>query len=238
MKQLILTLAFILATVTPTFAHYLWIETNAEGKIGEEQHVNVFFGEYTYGVIEQVSGEAFPSVKDFTLWVVDANGKKTQLQVTAKKDHYLATFTPTENGTYTIVLDNNKINVIDYTKYDFGIFKTHYNASAIVQVGNTATNTNNVNESGISIVEVANNTEEVKLQVLFKGQPLKDQEADIYVADNWSKKLTTDTNGYVSFKRPWNTKYIIETTTKEEVPGKYNGKDYQFIWHCATYSIQ
>ncbi|MFB9054904.1 DUF4198 domain-containing protein [Formosa undariae] len=238
MKQLILTLAFIVSAVTPTFAHYLWIETNAEGKTGKEQEVNVFYGEYTYGVTEQVSGEAFPKVKDFTLWVIDATGKKTQLSVIAKTDRYVAKFTPATNGTYTIVLDNNKIDVIDYTKYDFGIFKTHYNASAIVQVGKKATNTNNSNDTGISVIEVANNTEDVKLQILFKGEPLKDQQADIYVADNWSKKLTTDSEGYITFKRPWQTKYIIETTTKEEIPGKYNGKDYQFIWHCATYCIQ
>ncbi|WP_299780200.1 DUF4198 domain-containing protein [uncultured Formosa sp.] len=238
MKKIILTLALLICVATPSFAHYLWIETSPEGKVGETQEVHVFYGEYTYNVIEQVSGEAFPKVKDFTLWVIDTNGKKTQLQVTAKTDRYVASFTPSANGTYTIVLDNNKIDVIDYTAYDFGIFKTHYNASAIVQVGNTATNTKNSSETGISVIEVANNAEEVKLQVLFKGKPLKDQEADIYVADNWSKKRTTDSEGYITFKRPWQTKYIIETTTKEEAPGKYNNKDYQFIWHCATYCIQ
>ncbi|WP_159021443.1 DUF4198 domain-containing protein [Formosa sp. L2A11] len=238
MKKIILTLALLVCVATPSFAHYLWIETSAEGKVGTAQEVHVFYGEYTYSVIEDVEGENFPNVKDFTLWVVDANGKKTQLQVTAKTDRYVASFTPSTNETYTIVLDNDNIEVIDYTEYDFGIFKTHYNGSAIVQVGKKATNTSNINETGISVVEVANDSDDVKLQVLFKGQPLAVQEVDIFVADNWSKTLTTDTNGYVSFKRPWKTKYIIETTKQEDVPGKFKGKDYQFIWHCATYCIQ
>lgn len=238
MKKIILTIALLVCIATPSFAHYLWIETPAEGNIGNPQDINVFYGEYTYGLIEKIAGEAFPKVKNFTLWVIDANGKKTQLNVTAKDDRYVSSFTPSTNGTYTIVLDNDDIEVIDYTKYDFGIFKTHYNSSAIVQVGKKVTNTSNINETGISIIEIANSTDEVKLQVLFKGKPLADNEADIFVADNWSKKVTTDKDGYVSFKRPWNTKYIIETTKQEDIPGKFKGKDYQFIWHCATYCIE
>ncbi|MEO2052613.1 MAG: hypothetical protein ABGX00_12695 [Allomuricauda sp.] len=35
----------------------------------------------------------------------------------------------------------------------------------------------------------------------------------------------------------WISKYIVETTTKEEIPGTYIGEDYQFIWHCATYCL-
>jgi len=30
----------------------------------------------------------------------------------------------------------------------------------------------------------------------------------------------------------------VETTTKEEIPGTYNGEEYEFIWHCATYCIK
>lgn len=238
MKKLILTLTFLVLIVSPSFAHYLWVETNAKGSVGQSQVVNVYYGEYTYGVIEQVNGEAFPKVKDFSLWVVDANGKKTELQVTAKDDHFTTTFTPKQKGTYTIVLDNDNIEVIDYTKYDFGIFKTHYNASAVVEVEQETSNSNNSSKNGISIVKVKEQGNDIKLQVLFKGKPLAENEATIFVSDLWSKKLTTDQDGYISFNLPWATKYIIETTKKEEVPGKFKGKDYQFIWHCATYCIQ
>ncbi|WP_066225159.1 DUF4198 domain-containing protein [Formosa haliotis] len=238
MKKLILTFVFLVLIATPSFAHYLWVETQAEGEVGKAQNVNVFYGEYTNGVLEQVEGEYFPAVKAFTLWVVDANGKKTKLDVTAKADRYVAAFTPKHNGTYTIVLDNDDIDVIDYSEYDFGIFKTHYNASAVIQVGPKKANTINTNETGMSVIEIDNHSEDVKLQVLFKGKPLAETEAELFIADNWTKKVTTDKDGYISFKRPWKTKYIIEVTKKEEVPGKFKGKDYEFIWHCATYCIQ
>ncbi|MDD7887762.1 DUF4198 domain-containing protein [Flavivirga sp. 57AJ16] len=237
MKKSILTIAFIVFATTQTFAHYLWIETNPNGTIGKEQEVKVYYGEYTYGVIEEVKGEAFPKVKDFKLWVVDAAGNKTQIKVTPTENYYLGTFTPDSKGTYTIILNNDKIDVIDYTQYDFGIFKTHYHAVAKVNVGNAGGQTRVLNSKGITLKDVSENKKEIKLQVLYKNKPLAKNEVKIYVSDLWSKTLETDDNGLVSFKLPWETKYIIETTTKEEVPGKYKGEDYEFIWHCVTYCI-
>tara|TARA_R110000868_G_scaffold106443_2_gene291919 strand:+ start:11108 stop:11824 length:717 start_codon:yes stop_codon:yes gene_type:complete len=238
MKKSILTIAFILFATVQTFAHYLWIETNNKGKIGQQQEVKVFFGEYTYGVIEKVKGEAFPSVKDFTLWLVDANGYKSQIAVTAEEDYYKGYFTPSINGLYTVVLNNDAVDVIDYTQYDFGIFKTHYNSIAKIQVGNTSGETAAINDKGITVKDISKTKGEVKLQVLYKNEPLAKNELKIYVADLWSKTLETDDNGIVTFKQPWDTKYIIETTFEERVPGTYKGEDYEFIWHCGTYCIK
>ncbi len=192
MKKSIITIILLVFVATQSFAHYLWIETNPSGKIGQEQEVKVFYGEYTYGVIEKVNGEAFPKVKDFSLWIVDANGVKKQLKVTAKENHYLASFTPKNNGTYTVVLDNDKIDVIDYTQYDFGIFKTHYNSSTKVQVGEKISETIANNKNGITVKDISKTVDEVKLQVIYKGKALKDNEVQIYVADLWSKTLLTD----------------------------------------------
>jgi len=237
MKKFIATLLLITLPILSASAHYLWIETNGTGTLGQAQEVRVHYGEYTYGVIEKVEGEAFPSVSKFTLWVIAPDGTKTALKTTAKEDHYLASFTPSQDGVYTIALNNNEIDVIDYTQYDFGIFKTHYHSTAKVQVvtdGDTIT----VNPEGIVVKQLKNDGEEIKLQVLYKGEPIAENELKVYVPDLWSKTLYTDDNGEVSFALPWDSKYIVETTTKEEIPGSYNGVDYEFIWHCATYCIK
>lgn len=237
MKKTILTIVFVVLATAQSFAHYLWIETNPTGSIGSEHHVKVYYGEYTYGVIEKVNGEAFPKVKDFILWLIDAKGNKTKLETAANEDYYLAKFTPKDNGTYTIALNNNAIDVIDYTQYDFGVFKTHYHATTKIQVGHTMNETATINAEGIIVKEISKNNNEVNLQVLYKNHPLAKNELKIFVADLWSKTLETDDNGMVSFKLPWKTKYIIETTIKEEIPGTYKTKSYEFIWHCATYTI-
>ena len=236
-KKTILVALFIL-TALPSFAHYLWVETARTGNIGAKQEVRVHYGEYTYGVIEKVKGENFPKVAKFTLWVVAPDGTKTAISTTPTETYYVGYFTPTQNGAYTVVLDNNEIDVIDYTQYDFGIFKTHYHSTAKVRVGDKNNETANINASGIVVKELPKKDGKIQLQVLYKNKPLAKNEFKVYVADLWTKTLETDEDGMVSFALPWDTKYIVETTFEDKVPGTYNGEKYEFIWHCATYCIQ
>ncbi|MAN26667.1 MULTISPECIES: DUF4198 domain-containing protein [Mesonia] len=225
-----------------SFAHYIWLETSPNGKLGEKHEVKVRFGEYTYGVLEEVEGEAFQGVKDFELWMVAPNGEKQRLNVSVEDNYYLASFIPSEKGSYTLALDNKDMKVLDYTQYDFGIFKPQYHAKARVAVGEKSEEIKKTNLDGIEIVELSkehnSKNAEVSLQVFYKGKPLAENEVSIYVADLWSKKMTTDEHGKVSFQLPWDTLYTVETTFNEKVPGTFKGKDYEFIWHCATYAIQ
>tara|TARA_R110000765_G_scaffold67270_1_gene130028 strand:- start:2228 stop:2947 length:720 start_codon:yes stop_codon:yes gene_type:complete len=237
MKKIIITISLLLFTISPMFAHYLWLETDRTGSLQKEQEVRVYFGEYTHGVIEKVKGDNFPSVAKFNLWLIHPDGSKKVLKTTAKEDYYVAYFIPKANGTYTVALNNDNIEVLDYTEWDFGIFKTHYQSTAKVQVGNIIADTKTLNTDGIVIKELKSTNGEIKLQVLFKGKPLTKNEFQIYVSDLWSKTLETDDNGEVSFQLPWNSKYTMETVYEERVPGSYNGKDYEFVWHCATYCI-
>ena len=228
MKKLI-ALTVLLLTTANSFAHYLWIETEVSGSIGQEHVVKVHMGEYTYGVVEEVQGEAFQGVKNFTLWAVSPSGKKIPLSTTAQKDHYKAVFTPEENGVYTLLLNNDQIDVIDYSEYDFGIFKTHYHAVANVSVGEAQNDTATQNENGITVKRIVTADDQVKLQLLFKGQPLAKSEVKLFVKDLWSKTLETDQDGFIEFGLPWDTKYILEATHQEEVPGTYKGEDYEFV---------
>lgn len=229
-----------LLTIFPLFtvsAHYLWVEAQGSGILGQKHQVRVHYGEYTYGLVEQVKGENFPLVSKFTLWLIAPDGSRKELASKAMEDHFQAHFVPSQNGVYTLALNNNEIDVIDYTEYDFGIFKTHYHATAKVRVGGSDADTRASNPDGIVVKQLAQSGEDIRLQVLYKGKPLAGNELVVYVSDLWSKTLTTDDSGQVSFSLPWDTKYLVETTIKEEVPGNYKGEDYQFIWHCATFCI-
>ena len=236
MKTLkILGLFILLLLAKPALAHYLWIETAATGKQNQKQEVRVYFGEYTYGVIEEVAGDAFKGVSDFKLWLVDPSGKKMQLNTTAKEDHFAAAFTPTKPGAYLVYLENRNIDVLDYTEYDFGIFKPEYQAFQQVLVNTKTPVEVKKYTEGLVIKEVSNTADAVKLQVFYKGKPLTEAEATLSMLDLWTKKLTTDQSGLLNFKKPFDTKYILEVTHNEQVPGKFKGDAYEFIWHCATY---
>lgn len=235
--KIILTTVLTLLTAAASHAHYLWIETAPVGAVQKAQEIRIYYGEYTYGMVEKVNGESFPKVRNFSLWVLDEKGAKTELQTTARDSFYVASFTPQSEGTYTVILNNNKIDVIDYTQYDFGIFKTHYHSTARIQVGKETGNMQSQNPDGLSLVRLPDENESAVFRVLYKGKPLVKNEVAVFVTDLWSKTIYTDEEGLISFKLPWNEKYILEVTSKEEVPGTYNGRDYEFIWHCATYCI-
>lgn len=241
MKKITIFLFALLIQATAS-AHYLWVETAPVAQLNEAHIVKVKYGEYTYGAIETVGNDAFNSVKNFKLWLVSPSGKKTELKTTPEQNFYKASFIPTEEGSYTLALDNNDIQVLDYTEYDFGIFKPQYHAKARVTVGGNAESIAITNREGIEIInlsdKISSHNSEVKLKVLFQGEILEEQEVVIYVSDRWSKKMITDEKGEISFKLPWNnTLYTVETTFNENIPGTYNGDDYDFIWHCATYAI-
>lgn len=235
MKKTIYTTAvLLLMTVNQLQAHYLWVETNAKGTPGKAQEIRVYFGEYTNGTIEKPGSEAFSKVKKFTLWVLDPRGGKTQLEVQQKEGYYQAFFTPENEGIHTVVLNNDQIDVMDYSQYDFGIFKTHYHSVAKIQVGQKTGATAIDNKSGITIKNIPAKPGKVKLQLFYKGKPLADSEAKVFISDEWSKTLRSDAEGMIAFNLPWNTQYVVEVTKKEEVPGAYKGVDYEFVWHCAT----
>ena len=233
MIKLSLTILLLIYYST-SFAHYLWIETSPYGELNKKQEVKIHYGEYNYGVIEKTDSDAFKSVARFEVWVINPAGNSTKLNLVKKEDHYLGDFTPIQEGTFTIQLKNDHIDVIDYTEYDFGIFKPHYRSFAKVNVAD-ASSASIITDEGLSIKEIPSENEEKTLQVYYHGEPISKQEVKIYVSDLWSKTLNTDAQGKISFALPWNTTYTVETTINENVPGTYNGEDYEFIWHCATY---
>lgn len=237
MRNLFLFITLFVLGISKSFAHFMWIETNAKGKINTPQEVKVYFGEYGHGVREKVGSDTFNKMQHFTLWAVAPNGEKTKLDVSPSDLFYKASFTPKTNGTYTFILDNDKIEVIDFTKYNFGIFKTHYHATAKTTVGNGFADSVSQNLSGLSIADVSKKTGEVTIKITYKNEPFSEKEIDLFIPDQWSRKIKTDKNGMLTFKTPYTTQYVVEATHKEETPGNYNGKDYQFIWHSAVYTL-
>ncbi|WP_066757508.1 DUF4198 domain-containing protein [Crocinitomix algicola] len=237
MKLFYAILSFIFIGINVGHSHALWLETNTKGELNKEQEIKVFFGEYSYNVIEEVNGKAFKNVKKFQLSLVNPSGEKTILETKEFKNYYSATYIPQENGVYTVELINNEIDVIDYTKYDFGIFKTHYHSMTKFTVGEELSTSKKLEYNGLQIQDITSSEgETLSFRVYYKGKELKDAEIEVAIAENWTKSITTDENGVATLRLPWkNFNYFLEVTKKEEVPGEYNGEDYQFIWHCATY---
>ncbi|WP_282084937.1 DUF4198 domain-containing protein [Aquimarina algiphila] len=238
MKRTLKIALLLLLISTKSFAHFFWIETNTKGTINKEHEVRIYFGEFGSNVVEKTNGEVFQDAKHFIVWVIDQKGNKTELKTTATESYYTGKFIPKLEGTYSIILDNKKYKVLDYTKYDYGIFRPQYHSITKVEIGNNIQHkTAAVNPESITIIDLSSEKEKVKIQVLFKEQPLAEAEVTVFMKDNWSKKINTDKNGMIVFNLPFKTRYVIEATHEDKVPGSYNGLKYQFTWHCAVLTV-
>ncbi|WP_423127984.1 DUF4198 domain-containing protein [Gaoshiqia sp. Z1-71] len=241
MKTSIIAFLLVLANMANSYAHYMWLETPAAGKLNTRHDVKIRFGEYTYGLIEKVSDEAFQRVRNFDVWLVDPDGKKSRLDISPGEDYYLASFVPGKKGTYTLALDNKNMEVLDYRQYDLGVMKPQYHAKAKVVVGETFLPVKSTNPGGIEIIDYSDRSYrvngEVKLQVLFKGEVLPKNEVSIYIPDLWAKKVWTDENGMITFNLPWNQMYTVEAIYHENTPGSFQQQAYEYIWHCASWCM-
>src|SRR6478735_26657 len=117
-KLLSTLLLFSVFNIGNTFAHALWIETAASGKIGQKQQLAIYYGEYAENERDSVS-HWFSDVKEVKLWLVSPDNKKVALTTTAESIRLVADFTPTANGTYTLLVDHPVKDVPRTTLYQF-----------------------------------------------------------------------------------------------------------------------
>src|SRR6478735_7126870 len=117
-KRIYILAVFVLLNIGNTFAHALWIETATTGKVGQKQQVFIYYGEYAENERDSVS-HWFSDVKEVKLWLVSPDNKKVALTTTAESIRLVADFTPTANGTYTLLVDHPVKDVPRTTLYQF-----------------------------------------------------------------------------------------------------------------------
>lgn len=238
MKQVTLVLLLALCSVMMVRADSLWIETDATGNIGKQQVIKVIFGSYNQYRLQKVTGE-FQEVKDFTCWVVSPSGKNIPLRFTAGDTSYNAVFTPEENGTYVVLLENKQRKVEDWSKSStkIGITKQHYYARTSFSVGNS--NVIPVVLTDLTLVKCAEpqNGGAVTVQVLLHGKPVADAVLFMRHPEMEEQKLVTDKDGKVSFTAPRHGRYFALVTLKFESPGTYKGVHYDVFREKSTLTM-
>lgn len=221
-------------TTTPLFAHALWIETTAAGKVGQKQSVKVFYGEYATNERDSIA-KWYSDVKECTLWLIGPDLKKTELKLTPGVNHFEGAFTPDQNGAYTLVVSHEAKELGGTTKY-------HFLSSANVIVGkSTPIVTQNPNVlklhvDGISVNPKVNKP--IQLTALIQDAAAKGKTVSVFSPNGWSKELTTDENGKVVFIPLWAGRYVIEVSDMDNIAGQHYGKDFAATWKGATYSFE
>ncbi|UCS92840.1 DUF4198 domain-containing protein [Echinicola marina] len=231
--SLLLAMA-LLINLGNAMAHALWIETAIKGKKGEAQEIKIYYGEYAEGVIEQVE-DWYSDVKEFELWLIDPEGNKTLLETEEKKDHFTSSFTPEMDGVYRLQ--------IGHAAQDLGgEYLYQFNTATQVSVGK-------VNEMGLEGAKTdlalllsspvnGKLKESLSFKTYFKNNPKAGVKVAVASPEGWSKEYESNEEGEVTIDTPWKGQYLIEATYTEEVSGEHHGAPYEFIWRCATQSIE
>lgn len=229
----ILTLLLFVAFAATSYGHALWIETSTKGKKGVAQKVKVFFGEYGSKEIDSTA-KWYSNLKDFKIILTLPNGNRQELKTKPNVFHYEASFTPTQDGQYTLT-------IVHHVKELYKSAKIDYYALANVFVGKATLNNRLADDVALSIAPTKTtfaveqtNPYLVKLnQTAFKNQKIT-----VIGPDKKDETLETDANGVLNFTPKQKGPYFLEAFYEEKKSGNQEGKSYDKIWHVVTYTTE
>ncbi len=234
MKKTVLVVVLLALSISGAFAHALWIETASTGKKGQAQEVRIFFGEYEENQPDSTA-KWFSNLKDFSLLLTAPNGTARILKTVADVHCFKASFTPDQDGTYTL-------SVVHEVKTIYEHAKIAYYAFAHVAVGNapkinTAYPANTLFTIRPSEAVVKAGTS-VPHQVLYNKAPFAAQKLAVVDTERKKQEPVTDANGKFDFKPAQKGNYFLEAFKEDATPGELDGKKYDKVWHVATYFVQ
>lgn len=224
----VLTTLFYFILISASFAHALWIETEPSALLDKPHAVKIYYGEYPEKEFEKTD-KWFSDVNTFVLWLIAPNGEKTQLTYSAAGDHYVASFTPNQQGTYILAISHSAKEINGGYIYQF-------NASAAVKVGKAATTSQEAiaaNELYLQAEKDAKGKSGI-IKAFYKGQPAAEIVVTVSGPTGWSKSFKTDKNGVLQFDPLWKGTYVLEGFYTTEETGTHHEKNYDHIWRCAT----
>ena len=214
------------------FAHALWIETSPSGKIGQQQTVRIFYGEYASNERDGID-KWYSDVKDCSLWLIGPDQKKTRLSFKeAGGNSFEATFAPDQNGAYVLEVSHEAKELAGTTKY-------HFLATASVAVGKIAASAKSNNVLNLSMAGQptfkVNTT--IQLKAIINDSVAKGKTVSVFSPSGWSKEVPVSEKGTAEFVALWPGRYVVEVSDFDKTPGQQDGKEYKAVWKGATYSF-
>lgn len=211
-----------------SFAHNIWIETSGKGKIGQEHMAKIFLG--GYGENERDSTQNwFSNTAEAVIWLTAPDGTQKELTKTSAGNGFKTSFTPTQDGVYTLSVKHDVAEVYGTTKYI-------YYAAAKVQVGTAVAAKDWATFSDFAI-QTHVKAKELKVKALYKNQVAADVSLAVGAPSGWMKHLEAKA-GEATVEAIWNGLYIVEASYREKASGTHNGKEYKTVMHIATFDTE
>lgn len=223
MKKLFELLAILLSPFLVS-AHGDWLEVKGSGKVGEPAKIQLVFGAYENQ--ERIKGAKIAFLKDFTVYVLDAKGNKSTIEMTQTETCFEGTFTPSSEGLFQIIGVNEVREVVDWTVHGFDVLRPTEYLRTQYTVGES---TNTATEQGFLDVIPIKIDEEIKLTA-FKNKALNPKTKLIITnPEGWEKVKFTDAKGEAVFKPNMKGMYMVEMEYIDKTAGNFKGKDYKMV---------
>lgn len=200
------------------FAHSYWLEVKGNGKVNDTATVYLYFGEFEKGLRENKE-HFLKNMESFTAYYLDSKGLKQDLILQKDSNCFKASFVPTSNGIYTIMMKENSRAVQDWTKHGLGIIRPFENLKVNYNVGKVKNSQlANFETSKIDIIVKKENC-----QLILDNKEFANKSISITNDKGKSEKVKTDENGFFTIP---NSKgmFIIDVDYKDGIKGEYNSK--------------
>lgn len=234
MKKISLFIILFALSIGSTFAHALWIETASTGKKGQAQEVKIFFGEYE-GNEPDSAAKWFSNLKDFSLVLTAPNGTTQTLKASPDVLFYKTSFTPDQDGTYTLSIVHEVKTIYEHAKIE-------YYAFAHVAVGNAPKVNKTYPANALLTIQPAQAVNKVGVaiahQVVYNKTPFAQQKLSVVDPERKKQEPLTGADGKFDFKPLQKGNYFLEAFKEDATPGELDGNKYEKVWHVVTYFTQ
>ncbi|MFC0181259.1 protein of unknown function [Pseudarcicella hirudinis] len=207
-----------------SMAHGYWLEVNSLAKAGQAVSIRLFYGEYAEQVRE--TGDRLNKMADIKVYVLDENGKKTEVLMKQTNTHWEGSFTPEKEGFYQVLGINDQREVQDWTKHNLGVIRPVQFLRANFTAGKKATVTNHPQFLDVSLKK---DQGKYILTALKDQKPALKAKLTIVSPSGWEKSKSTDEQGEIAFQTLEKGIYLIEFEWIDKTPGTFKNKNYESV---------
>ncbi len=223
MKKLIALLSIICIPFLSS-AHGDWIEVSGNGKVGETAKVKLIFGAYENQ--ERLKGKALGFLKEFTVYVIDPTGKRTDIPMTQTETCWEGNFTTKTEGTYQVLGINEERGVVDWTMHGFDVLRAKEYLRSNYIVGKPSEVNKSTQFLDVIPVKIG---DDIKLTAYLNNAITAKTKLIITNPDGWEKVKYTNASGEATLKPNMKGLYMVEMENIDKTAGKFKDKDYKMI---------
>ena len=264
----IISVLVVLILAAPIFAHEFWLESDSFFlKLNERGQIRLFSGE----ALKKDEERPYQASKTISFDMLSNDGKFDMRPLVEDESTPFLKFGADHSGTFLLNLERNwsyiKLDAAKFEEYlredgmeyiiderkrlgesmKEGSERYSRYIKTILQVGDNRTGAAKTRvASKLEILPLENPYskkvgENVKLQLLFGGLPLREKMvfADNRDGEQYStQKLTTDKEGKVTFKLDRKGVWLIRLVHMQRCPKNCGGADWESFWGALSFGVK